>query len=203
MIDGRPIYIGDGLIPQIERFASKYIYNELTVDAFNTAIKMMGEKADSPTGNQWMFVVNDQLWYDSQRVLSEWLSNHTVCDTQLWSEKVNGMVKVGATFNSYLIGGNTISFKVDRALSREYGSDKGIGFMIDLTADKTSGSPALQMFSLKNMDFIENRVLGVGGADGRSSGVLSSPVAASKIIIHGYAGIAVFNPYRSFILRQA
>lgn len=98
---------------------------------------------------------------------------------------------------------NTISFKVDRALSREYGSDKGIGFMIDLTADKTSGSPALQMFSLKNMDFIENRVLGVGGADGRSSGVVSSPVAASKIIIHGYAGIAVFNPYRSFILRQA
>lgn len=109
MIDGRPIYIGDGLIPQIERFASKYIYNELTVDAFNTAIKMMGEKADSPTGNQWMFVVNEQLWYDIQRVLSEWLSNHTACDTQLWSEKVNGMVKVGATFNSYLIGGKSIA----------------------------------------------------------------------------------------------
>ena len=34
---GRPIYIGDGLIPQVERFASKYVYNNKpTVDIFNT-----------------------------------------------------------------------------------------------------------------------------------------------------------------------
>ena len=31
---GRPIYIGDGIIPQVERFASKYVYTTLTVDAF-------------------------------------------------------------------------------------------------------------------------------------------------------------------------
>ena len=61
---------------------------------------------------------------------------------------------------------NVVSFRVDRALSREYGNSKGIGFMIDLTADKT-------------------KVVGVGGEDGRSSGAVSSPVAATKLIIHG------------------
>lgn len=179
------ITIGDGLIPQIERFASKYVYNDLTVDAFTTAIQMMSERADAPTGNTWVFVCNEKLWFDIQRVLSEWLANHTACDTEIWSQKVNGNVKVGATFNSYEVAGNVLTFKVDRALSREYGMDKGIGFMIDLTADKTSGAPALQLMSLKGADFIQNRVLGVGGADGRSSGPVSSPVAATKLIIHG------------------
>lgn len=81
---------------------------------------------------------------------------------------------------------NTISFKVDRTFSREYGADKGFGMMIDLTADKTSGTPAIEMFTLKGADFIQNRVVGVGGIDGLSSGTVSSPVAASKVIVHGY-----------------
>lgn len=58
------------------------------------------------------------------------------------------------------------------------------------------------MFTLKGGDFIQNRFPGVGGLDGLSSGVVSSPVAGSKLIVWGYSGIAVFNPYKSFILRQ-
>ena len=50
---GRPIYIGDGLIPQVERFASKYVYNERpTVEIFHTIMQTMNEKADKPTGNK-------------------------------------------------------------------------------------------------------------------------------------------------------
>ena len=45
---GRPIYIGDGIIPQVERFASKYAYTKLTVDVFNTALSAMVEKATQP-----------------------------------------------------------------------------------------------------------------------------------------------------------
>ena len=42
------IYIGDGIIPQVERFASKYAYTKLTVDVFNTALSAMVEKATQP-----------------------------------------------------------------------------------------------------------------------------------------------------------
>lgn len=47
------IYIGDGIIPQVERFASKYFYNKLTVNAFVSALNMLREKAEKPTGNVW------------------------------------------------------------------------------------------------------------------------------------------------------
>ena len=48
---GRPIYISDGLIPQVEAFASKYAYNKLTISQLRTAIYALNEKAEKPTGN--------------------------------------------------------------------------------------------------------------------------------------------------------
>lgn len=72
---------------------------------------------------------------------------------------------------------------------------------IDLTTGKTSTQPPVQMFSLKGKDFVMNDILGVGGKSGGDNGIVSSPVAGSSIVAHGYCGIAVFNPYRSFILR--
>lgn len=140
---GRPIYIGDGIIPQVERFASKYFYNKLTVDAFTSALAMLTEKSEMPTGNKYIVICNEKAWGDIQSVLSEWLARFKTCGTFLWSKKANGYIDVGATFQSFEIGGNTISFKVDRTFSREYGQDKGFMMMIDLTADKTSGEPAI------------------------------------------------------------
>ena len=170
------------------------------MEAFTTAIAMMNEKSENPTGNKYVLICNEKAWQDVQTCLSEWLARFKTCGTYLWSKKANGYVDVGATFQSYEIGGNTISFKVDRTFSREWGSDKGFMLMLDLTADKVSGEPAIQMFTLKGGDFISNKYPGVGGLDGLSSGVVSSPVAASKLINWGYSGVGVFSPYRSFIM---
>lgn len=57
------------------------------------------------------------------------------------------------------------------------------------------------MFTLQGCDFILNEIEGVGGSTGKKSGLVSSPVAGGSMIASGWAGIAVFNPYRSFILR--
>ena len=47
------IYIGDGLIPQVERFASKYVYNNKpTIEVFHTIMQTMNEKAEKATGNK-------------------------------------------------------------------------------------------------------------------------------------------------------
>lgn len=45
---GRPIYIGPGLIPQIEAYADKYAYNKMTVDVLNTIVTTMAQKANNP-----------------------------------------------------------------------------------------------------------------------------------------------------------
>lgn len=104
---------------------------------------MMNEKSENPTRNKYVFICNEKMWNDIQIVLSEWLARFKTCGTYLWSKAANGYVDVGATFNSYEIGGNTISFRVDRTFSREWGSEKGFGLMLDLTSDKTSGEPAI------------------------------------------------------------
>lgn len=43
---------------------------------------------------------------------------------------------------------NILQFQVDRTFSREYGSEKGYALFLDLTADKVSGTPAIQAFTL-------------------------------------------------------
>ena len=101
-------------------------------------------------------MVNERLWNQVQSSLASWLALFKTCDTYLWSKEANGYLKVGGTFSSYEVAGNTLTFQVDRALSREYG-DKGYGVMIDLTADKTTGQPAVASFTLKNGEFISNK----------------------------------------------
>ncbi len=58
----KKIVIGDGLVPQIERYASKYAYNKLTSSVLTTALSIMREKAAKDTGNEWMLICNAKLW---------------------------------------------------------------------------------------------------------------------------------------------
>ena len=204
---GRPIYIGEGLIPQIEAAANKYCYSErLNLPLFNRIMNDMADKAQEDTGNKIVFMVNRKMWNDVQNTLGEYLANFKTDGTYMFSKAANkglgGYVKVGATFDTYEYAGNQVTFIVNRALTREY-PDKGYGVCIDLTADKTTNTPAIAKFSLTGKDFMTNKIVGVGGYDGKSSGEVASNVAGSKLTMMGYAGVAAFTPYRSVIIREA
>lgn len=186
---GRPIYVGEGLIPQIEAAANKSCYvNKPSLGVFNQMMSNMADKAQSDTGNKWVFIVNRKLWTDLQTTLGDYLANYRTNGTFLYSKSANkgqgGYVKVGATFSTYEYAGNEVSFVVDRALTREYPT-KGYGVCIDLTADKTTGTPSVAKFSLTGKDFITNKLVGVGGYDGKSSGEVASNVAGSKLVMMG------------------
>lgn len=195
----RPIIITDGVLPQVERFCGKYVFNKLTINVFQKALSDMVSKADNPTGNKFLFIVNEQMWNEVNSVLSEYLSRFKPASTYMYSASKGGYIKVGNTFNGYEIAGNEVSFNVDRSLSYEY-PYQSFGLCLDLTADATTGNPAMQMFTLKNSQFISNKLAGVGGLDGVSSGAVASPVAGSRLINWGMAGVGVFNPYRSYML---
>lgn len=201
---GREIRIGDGIVPQIERFASKYSYTgKPTLQLFHDIISVLNEKATKSTGNKYHFVLNDKAWNDIQTTIGDYLANFRTDACYMYSKKANNYVQVGATYDTYIYAGNQISFCVDRALTREFGNEKGYGIAIDLTADEASNTPAMAQFTIKNSEIILNEIDGVGGQNGTTSGKVSSPVAGSKMVAWGYAGVAVFNPYRSFILREA
>jgi len=198
---GRQIPMGDGIVSQIERFANKYSYAKLSINVFDTVMEYMRQKSKKSTGNQYVFIVNEKLWSQIQRTLREYLKDWKTDGTFFYSKKSNSNVSVGATFDTYTIGGNQISFQVDKAFTLEY-PDKGYGICVDLTADATSGTPAMQMFTLKGAEFIRGTVRGIGGITGVESGDFASGVAASKIVHMGYAGVGVFNPYRTFIIEE-
>lgn len=187
------------IIPQVERFAGKYVFNKLTARVLNTAIDAMTTKSDNPTGNHYIFICNSRMWSAIQASLSGWIRDWKTVGTFMFSKEKNDYVKVGATFSSYEFAGNTVTFKVDRALDVEFPT-RQYGVFLDLTADRASGKAAINMFTFKGGELIHNIIKGVGGENGLSSGEVASPVAGSKIINWGYAGVGVMNPYRSFIL---
>ena len=199
---GRPIYINDGLIPQAEAFASKTVYNKLTMAHLRDALAKLNAKARKPTGNKYLFLCDENFWNDVNEILEDRILNTHVDATFLWSMKANDYVSVGARgFDTYRFAGNEISFKVDRNLTREFGS-KGKGFALALDVTGDSKQPPVGMFALKGKDIISNYMVGPGGLNGLSSGEVSTPVAGAKRILWGYSSLALFNPYRAHIFRQ-
>lgn len=94
---------------------------------------------------------------------------------------------------------NKVIVKIDRSLDVEFPNRK-YAMMLDLTADAATGKPAMGFYCFKGTSMLTNEILGVGGRNGRSSGVVSSPVAGTKLVAWGTGGVAVFNPFRSVIM---
>ena len=197
--DGRPIVSADGVIAQIERFATKFVFSKLNVGYFEKALQAMVAKSEKPQGNSYMLICNTAFYNEWQRVMNAWIVAHKTDGSFLFSKGSNGYVDLGATYESYTFGGNKISVKIDRCFDVEFPTRK-YAALLDLTADAATGKPAMAFFTFKGGDIIHNVIVGVGGKSGLASGEVSSPVAGSKLVNWGYGGVAVFNPYRSVIM---
>lgn len=179
---GRPIYIGAGIIPQIERFASKSIYYKFTLSTLNTALATLNRKAEKPQGNKYQMVCNEALYTQIQLTLGDYLAKFRTDGTFMYSMKANGYVSVNPEgYDTYNFMGNQLSFVLDRALTEEFG-DKGYGIIVDLSSDSASGTPAVGMFTVDNKQFMQNTINGVGGS---KSGDVATRVAGSVKVIMG------------------
>lgn len=196
---GRPIVTSEGVIPQIERFATKFIFSRLTVAWLQKALNALVLKSSKGTGNKYAMICNTLMWHDVQRVIDTFLKDRHTDGDFLWSKASNGYVSAGATYDTYIWAGNTIGFKLDTSLDIEF-PDRKYAIMVDISPDPKTGKPAMAQYTFKNGEFIQNKILGVGGESGLDSGVVSSRVAATKLVAFGYAGVAVFNPYKSVVL---
>ena len=163
--DGRPLIAGDGLVPQIERFASKQKYAKLNVNIINNVIDQMNQKAANSTGNSYTFIVNDRLWGQINSTLGDWLKLWGSTPTMMYSKAAQSMVKadnpvkVGGTFTSYEIAGNMVTFMVDRALTKEYPT-KGYGICLDMSPDISTNQPAIAAFTLEGAEFVTSKYPG-------------------------------------------
>ena len=88
------IYIGAGIIPQIERFASKSIYYKFTLSTLNSALAALNRKAEKPQGNHYNMVCNEALYTQIQLALGDYLAKFKTDGTFMYSMKANGYVSV-------------------------------------------------------------------------------------------------------------
>ena len=115
----RAIVIGDGIIPQLERFADKYAYSKMSTDIFDTMLSSMRQKSKKSMGNKYVFVVNEMLWDDIQKALSDYLMNWKTNGTTFFSKAGGKDIEIGGFFETYNMGGNQLTFMVDKSLSLE------------------------------------------------------------------------------------
>ena len=200
---GRDVPIGDGVIAQIERYCDKFAYSILSIDLFEDIMAAMTEKSDTPIGNNYVFVVNERLWYQIGKVMKADLRFISPAEgSYFWSKQSNSKVKVGAQFDTYTFQGNSISFTVDRSLSQEY-PDYGYGFCIDMSPDISTGRPNLATFTLDGAEMLSGTLNGMGGQSGRESGEIATSIHGSSYHLLGYSGCVVFNPYKSAIITES
>lgn len=194
---GRDLICGDGVVAQISRYCGKTNYAKLSTSILQQVVQDLADKCEESMGNHFAFVVNDRLFSDLQKTCAEFLHQHHVMEQFMFSKFEGEKIKVGATYSAFEWMGNVISFKLDRALTNEY-PNQGFGILVDLTADSTSGMAPVQALTLKGKQMIQNQLTGVGIKDGD----VATAVAGQKLIISGFVGIAVLNPFRSHILIQ-
>jgi hypothetical protein len=199
----RDIPMGDGVIPQIERYCDKFSYSILTSDVLDDVMSAMREKSDNATGNVYAVVCNEKLYDQVGKLMIADLRFQSSADGAYFYSKSKGdKVKVGAEFDTYTFQGNTISFMPDRALSQEY-PEGGYGIFLDTGADLASGRPNVSMFTLQGSEIISGNLNGMGGSNGNTSGEISTAIHGSQYHLLGYSGAVVFNPYKSFLLEEA
>ena len=199
---GRDIPMGDGVISQIERYCDKFSYSILTADVFDDVMNSMVEKSDSPIGNTYAVVCNERMYQQVGKLMKADLRFQSPSDgSYFYSKAASNKVKVGAHFDSYTFQGNTLTFMPDRALSQEY-DDRGYGIFLDTGADLSSGRPNIAMFTIEGSEIVSGNLNGMGGANGKTSGEVSTGIAGSQYHLMGFSGAVVFNPYKSFIVEE-
>lgn len=99
------------------------------------------------------------MWGEVQTLLASQMALFNQVEANTYTKTSDG-IKVGAKYTGYEVGGNSIEFLVDRALSIEY-NDVPFGVLIDLTADKVSGQEAMAMFTIEGQEYVENSFSGV------------------------------------------
>lgn len=197
---GRAIPMGDGVIAQIERYCDKFSYSVLTTDHFDQAIESVIDKTGEPIDNDIVVICNRTGYRHAMKALEDRLRQLSPEGAWFYTRDKQ-KVSVGANYQQYNYNHNRITFTIDSALSEEY-RDFGYLVFLDVSISKDTGKPNLATFTLKGREMVECKLPGMGGLDGKTNGVISSPIDGVQYHILGYSGVAVFNPYAGFILQE-
>ena len=195
---GNDIPMGSGVIEQIERYCDKFSYSTLTTSIFDDAIDSVIQRTGKYTGNHITVICNHLGLKQAMDAMLNKLRDFAQLGAWYYTRDKNE-VNVGANFQQYHYNHNYLTFTIDEALTKEY---RDFGYLVFLDTSLINGKANVQTFTLKGREMLTGTLRGLGGADGRSSGDIATPIDGSEMHIMGYSGIVVFNPYAGFIMKE-
>jgi len=203
-VKGMDIIRGNGLIPQIERVADKFSFSIFDPEIIRTALASVREKTGKPTGNDITVICNTKLWDYVQKSMANELAAAQQ-NAWYWGRDGKGQespISVGANFNQYLFAGNKVTFVVDQVLSTLIGyKERAYGIFVD-TGKTDDGQANIELYSAEGSEIITGELPGLGGKDGKTSGMIATSVAGYEIHYSTMGGLRVADPYRSFIIEE-
>lgn len=202
--DGRKIPIGEGVYPQIERFANFYPYNGVvSQNKLEDIINLVVARKEKKTDNDILVICNFRLYQQLQRCLDA-IAGSRLLTQDFYVEKNDGKkLMLGAEYNGYKFAGNRLIFMEDTAISNRY-PDKGFGMIINMLAETRDGGKKMniEQISLKGAELFTNKRIGVGGEKGFDSGIVSSEIHGKEVYAMSYGCAVVNDPYGSVIIQE-
>ena len=217
-----PIMAGDGVLTSINKYADVFEYsnNVLSLNVLQNMFFSLSNKSKDMVNNHYTFIVNKKLWDDFNRLMTNTTLNSAFSlmtdgffinkskqkiDLKRMSKETQSVedgYEFGANFDTYRFAGNRVTFAVDRILTDHY-PNSGFGFCIDTGIDEETQYPNVMALKYQGTDIISGDLPGLGGMDGKTSGMIATPVDGSSIEMKAYTGAIVINPYKAAIIQEA
>lgn len=204
-----PIIRGNGLLHQIDA-RNKYAIPYITKTFLRSILEKAARNCMKQSGNTFVAYCGRAMYRDVCEVLEGDVKALPLIQSDLFTEKLK-TGKVGlieGNVNQYTYLGNTIIFMDSELFSSEAlasytladGSRASENQMLLLDFNTYEGRNNIFGITYEGMELVYNEILGVGGANGRSGGTVSSKIHGSSGVLQGYRGTIMQNPYSSFFI---
>jgi hypothetical protein len=211
---GRDVWIGDGLIEQIHPSFRDTYSTSITLRMWENIMGELALRAKDFRNNVWMVMCGHQAYYESQRILRDFLFDGQQ-QINFATSSGDKSLKVGQDFGAYHFGGNTIILK-----QLPFFSDPGRASTIDPVSLRENEASRMIFCNFGSYDGVNNCELMSKGQDGKNrfmlmkyiSGMqspneISEDQAATSVDgfaveFLGESSLKVMNPYSCFDLQK-
>jgi len=203
----QPLYTGNGLERQISS-SSRVSYNTLTKSLLKDVIGEVEYRANKAESGVNITLVTGSR---GKRIFMDLMEDSLKVGDSVYATRSGNNISLGGNFVKYIYGNSTITVTVNGVLDRKNQADTLDEFGYPLNSSKMffidtstyDGEPNLAAFYQEGLKLVINDIVGVGGKDGKSSGVVSSPVHGMSKIALGTIGLRLLNPDSCMLLERS